>query len=99
VKVTVGLPALQLGDSVVVQAGGRRVLVCRSADGVHALDEICPHQRQSLAGGRIRGTSLFCPHHGARFSLEDGRSLSPVTPDGLKLYPCIVAGDRLEIEI
>ncbi len=98
-KVTVGLPALALGGSAVVEAGGKRVLVCRSAEGLHALDEICPHQMQSLAGGRIRGTSLFCPHHGARFSLEDGRSLSTVTPDGLKLYPCKLAGDRLEIEI
>ncbi len=98
-KITVALPALDVGASMVVVAGDKRVLVCRSTAGIHALDEICPHQLQSLAGGRVRGTSLFCPHHGARFSLEDGRSLSTVTPAGLKLFSCAVTGDKLEIEI
>jgi len=81
----------------VVTIEGKRVLLCRSAAGIHAIDEICPHQRLSLEGGRVRGASLICPHHGARFSLADGRSLSPLTPKPLTLYPVEEEGEELDI--
>ncbi|HET8613510.1 MAG TPA: Rieske (2Fe-2S) protein [Sphingomonas sp.] len=83
----------------VVTIEGKRVLLCRSAAGIRAIDEICPHQCLSLEGGRVRGSSLICPHHGARFSLEDGRSLSPLTPKPLTLYPVTEEGEELAITI
>lgn len=83
----------------VVELDGRKILLCRSAAGVHAMDEVCPHQALSLDGGRVRGASIICPHHGARFSLEDGRSMSPLTPRGLTLYPAEVIGDEVEITL
>jgi nitrite reductase/ring-hydroxylating ferredoxin subunit len=82
----------------IVECDGRKLLLCRSQKGIHAMDEMCPHQRLSLDGGRVRGDFIMCPHHGARFSLEDGRSLSPLTPNGLKLYPVQVDGDELVID-
>lgn len=78
---------------------GRRVLLCRSAAGIHAVGETCPHQLMSLEGGRVRGTSIICPHHGARFSLEDGRSMSPLTTRPLTLYPTKEEGDQLDIAL
>ncbi len=98
-KTTIPLPALAPGQSTVVTIGETSVLLCRSATGLHAMRDRCPHQDKSLAGGRIRGTSLFCPHHGARFNLEDGRSLSPLTTKALELLPCTPTGDHLEVEI
>jgi nitrite reductase/ring-hydroxylating ferredoxin subunit len=98
-KVIIPLPSLTIGQSIAVQADGRRLLICRSATGLHVMDEFCPHQLKSLEGGRIRGNSFFCPHHGARFSLEDGRSLSTVTGNGLKLRPCAVSESGLEVEL
>lgn len=83
----------------VVAIEGRKVLLCRSAAGIHAMDEMCPHQALTLDGGRVRGTSIICPHHGARFSLEDGRSMSPLTPKGLTLYPVKQDGDELDIAL
>jgi nitrite reductase/ring-hydroxylating ferredoxin subunit len=85
--------------SRIVELDGKRVLICRTASGIRAINEICPHQQLSLEGGRIRGGVLMCPHHGARFSLEDGKSLSPLTPKGLTLYPVREIGDELEIDI
>ncbi|MGK2908259.1 MAG: Rieske (2Fe-2S) protein [Sphingobium sp.] len=83
----------------VVTADGRKILLCRSAAGIHAMDEMCPHQRLSLDGGRVRGNFIMCPHHGARFSLEDGRSLSQLTPNGLTLYQTRIVADDLEIDL
>ena len=86
------------GTKVVV-IEGKRMLLCRSAAGIHAMDETCPHQAMSLDGGRIRGTSIICPHHGARFNLEDGRSMSPMTTKPLTLYPVKEEGDQIDITL
>lgn len=80
-----------------VDVKGQRVLLCRSAEGIHAMDEICPHQRLSMEGARVRGGFIMCPHHGARFNLADGRTLSPLTPNNLRLYGTRIDGDELEI--
>ena len=63
------------------------------------MDEMCPHQMLSLEGGRVRGTFIMCPHHGARFNLEDGKSLSPLTPNPLKLFPVREVDGDLEIDL
>ena len=86
------------GTKVVI-VEGKRILLCRSAAGIHAMDETCPHQAMSLEGGRVRGTSIICPHHGARFNLEDGRSMSPVTTKSLVQYPVHEADGHLEITL
>lgn len=83
----------------VVTVGDRRILLCRSATGIHAMDDMCPHQLLSLDGARVRSNFILCPHHGARFSLEDGRSLSSITPNGLTLYPTRIVDEALEIDI
>lgn len=38
------------GTKVVI-VEGKRILLCRSAAGIHAMDETCPHQAMSLEGG------------------------------------------------
>ena len=85
--------------SAIVELEGRRLLVCRDGENIRVMDEVCPHQDLSLEGARVRRGSLFCPHHGARFSLKDGRSLSPMTDCPLKFYPVAVSGDEVEIAL
>lgn len=87
------------GTATVLEVAGRRALVCRHGEGVRAMEEICPHQSLSLDGARVRRGSLFCPHHGARFSLDDGRSLSPMTDRPLAFYPATVCGEEVEIAL
>ncbi|MFT4054488.1 MAG: Rieske 2Fe-2S domain-containing protein [Novosphingobium sp.] len=85
--------------SRIVEIEGRRVLLCRSAVGIHAMDEMCPHQFLSMEGGRVRSNFIMCPHHGARFSLQDGASLSPLTPNRLTLFETRVIEEELEIDL
>jgi 3-phenylpropionate/trans-cinnamate dioxygenase ferredoxin subunit len=96
-EVSIPLADLPPGRAIAIEAGGTRVVVCRSPAGVHAMPEFCPHQALSLEGGRVRGSSIICPHHGARFSLENGRSLSPITPTSLDLLPCRIVGDTVVV--
>jgi 3-phenylpropionate/trans-cinnamate dioxygenase ferredoxin subunit len=95
----VAMPQIPPGRAVVVEANGTRLALCRTASGLHAMPEFCPHQELTLDGGRVRGESIICPHHGARFSLADGKSLSPLTPKPLQLLACRVVGDDVEIEV
>lgn len=56
-----------------VELDGRGVLLCRGNDGIRALDEICPHKRESMKFGVVFMGKLICPHHQYGFNLENGR--------------------------
>ncbi|MDB5702337.1 MAG: Rieske (2Fe-2S) protein [Sphingomonadales bacterium] len=93
------VPEVALGRSVAITVEGEQVLICRSATGLHAIRDSCPHQNLTMDGGRVRGNTIICPHHGARFSLEDGRSMSPITPKPITVLTCHEQGGELEINL
>ena len=51
--------------------------MCHTKSGVFALDNICSHAYARMSEGRLRGTRLICPLHGASFDVRDGRVLGP----------------------
>ena len=78
------------------------VVVCRVAGTLHALDDNCSHADTPLSEGRLRGTSITCPLHGAAFDVRDGSHSGPPAWEGV---PChrveedetgatLVMGDR-----
>jgi 3-phenylpropionate/trans-cinnamate dioxygenase ferredoxin subunit len=79
--------------------GGREIVVCRSKHGVHALDNICTHAFARLSEGRLRGTRLICPLHGAAFDIRDGRALGAPADEPLAVFPASIAGDRIEVAV
>lgn len=98
-KCRITTPDIAQGRSAVVEVDGQRLLVCRAPGGLHVVIDDCPHQNLTMEGGRVRGTSVICPHHGARFSLEDGRSMSPITPKALTVVPCREMDGELEVDL
>lgn len=83
-----GPATLAPGTAEIRTVAGRDVLVARAQDGqYHAVAAICSHASLSLAGGRVRGASIVCPHHGARFCLKTGRALGPPAYEGIVAYP------------
>ncbi|MGA7815855.1 Rieske (2Fe-2S) protein [Caballeronia sp.] len=86
---------------------GQRKLVfvdCRSVvlfniDGeFHAVENSCPHNGASLAGGQIEGRLLRCPAHGLRFDVATGCMPGK---GGLRLatLPVRNVGGRLELTV
>lgn len=76
------------GRTALRAVDGRPVLVACGADGLYAaVEPLCSHARLSLEAGRVRGTSIVCPHHGARFCLKTGRVLGPPAHEGIRAYP------------
>lgn len=98
-KSRIAVPDVAAGRAVAVTIEGQRVLVCRSATGLHVVRDDCPHQNLTMDGGRVRGNSIICPHHGARFSLDDGRSMSPITPKPLTVLACREQDGELEVDL
>jgi 3-phenylpropionate/trans-cinnamate dioxygenase ferredoxin subunit len=87
---------LALGSAERRQVEGRDVIVARGQDGAYyAVAAMCSHAALPLEGGRVRGTSIVCPHHGARFCLKTGRVLGPPAHEGITAYPTRVEGDEV----
>ena len=68
---------LEVGQVAPTVAGGRGVCVARTASGLAALDNRCPHQGGPLGEGTIEDGWLICPWHGYEFDPVTGEP-----PDG-----------------
>ena len=74
------LPELPLdGTGVSLEVAGRSIALFRTAEGLFALDDTCPHRGASLGMGIVLEGEVTCPWHGFHFRLRDG-----VSGDGLE---------------
>ena len=81
---------LREGRSVTV--AGREIAIFNLGDHVLAVDGRCPHKGGPLAEGIVTGSTVVCPLHAWKISLETG---SVTKPDA---NPACVATYRTRIE-
>ena len=83
-----------------VEAGveDRRVLLVRAGGRIHACAAECPHYKAPLAEGSLRGHTLTCPWHNARFDVRDGRLASPPALNDLAVYDVRVEGGMVWVK-
>jgi 3-phenylpropionate/trans-cinnamate dioxygenase ferredoxin subunit len=74
------------GQAREFDVGEWRVLVCNVGGELHAIEDVCPHDRGPLGEGRLRGAVIECPRHGARFDVRDG---SVKAPPAVRPVPCL----------
>jgi len=67
---------LPQGATLCVEIDGREILLCHTADGVFAVDNLCSHAEARLCEGKLKGQKILCPLHGAAFDVRDGSALS-----------------------
>ena len=93
------MASLGEGQSTLCKVDGRNILlVC--ADGQYfAIDGVCSHAGQSLAGGRLRGTEISCPLHGGRFDIRTGACTKAPATEPLQTYLVLVDGGKLCVEL
>jgi nitrite reductase/ring-hydroxylating ferredoxin subunit len=63
---------LDEGAMTMVKADGRRICLVRTASGVHAIDNACPHEGYGLARGGLDGELVTCQWHNWKFRVTDG---------------------------
>lgn len=80
------LTDLKEGRAAIHTIGAERVTLCRVGERVYGFEERCSHALKPLEGARIRGGTLMCPHHGARFDLETGRNVAAPAVRGIQTF-------------
>jgi 3-phenylpropionate/trans-cinnamate dioxygenase ferredoxin subunit len=95
--ITLALSEVPEGKMHALTVDGRELLICRTREGVYALDNICTHAYARLNEGRLRGNRLICPLHGAAFDVRDGRVLGAPATRPLAIHKVDVVDDRIEI--
>ena len=86
-------------DSRAVIINGTKILICRAAGELFAVENRCTHQEAELEGGRIRGCFISCPLHGVRFDLRDGTPIGQLTRDALTTYNLRVVDGMIEVAV
>jgi len=98
-KLELDLSDLPPGQLRPVEAEGEEILVCRSDEGFHALENRCPHAMVRLDGAALSGCILECPLHGGRLDVRDGSPQGPPIRRRAVLYPLRELGSgRVVIE-
>ena len=76
-----------------VEHEGKKILLCRVDDDVHAVDDLCTHEDISLSLGVLCEHRLRCPLHGSEFDIRNGKVLSEPADVDLDTYPVEVIDD------
>ena len=87
------------GQSVCVRVQGLEVLVSQVHGQFYAVHAQCSHAAQSLAYGKVRGTQVSCPLHGAKFDIRTGACLAAPAQTPLKSFPVFIEAGKVCIEI
>jgi nitrite reductase (NADH) small subunit len=66
------LQELQRRKKLLVDVGGRGVVLVLGAEGVRAIDNICIHRERELVRGTLLGNRIVCPGHQWAFDLDTG---------------------------
>jgi len=90
------VPRGQMRSCVVAN---RQIVICHTRDGLFAVDNICTHAYAHLDEGRLRGTRLICPLHGAAFDVRDGRVLGAPAVFSLPQHAIRVIDDFVEVAV
>jgi 3-phenylpropionate/trans-cinnamate dioxygenase ferredoxin subunit len=95
-----GLSEIPAGSMRDCTVEGRELVVGRTKDGMlFALDNICTHAYARMCEGRLRGTRLICPLHGASFAVRDGRALGAPASKPLASHEVRAQGDDVEVRL
>ena len=92
----------EIGDGemkMVFVDGTDQVLVIRQGDEFTATQGVCSHEYFELDKGFLTAGTLTCALHLSRFDLSSGEPLDPPAELPLAVYPVIVEGGRILIEV
>jgi 3-phenylpropionate/trans-cinnamate dioxygenase ferredoxin subunit len=84
---------------MVIVDGTDQVLVINTGGERPAVQGICSHEYFELDKGFLTNGTLTCALHLSRFDLTSGEPLDPPAELPLAVYPVVVEGGRVSIEV
>ena len=94
-----GADDVRPGRARAVAVEDQHVLLCNVDGSLYAVADVCTHDRGPLGDGRLRGSTIECPRHGARFDVRDGSVVAPPAVRALATYPVRVVDGVVEIAV
>ena len=89
------LDELPPGQQLEVNVDGQDILLCHTETGIYAVESLCTHMQRPLIGGRQHCSTMYCPHHAAKFDLATGKALSPPAFKALQTYSVTVSDETI----
>jgi nitrite reductase/ring-hydroxylating ferredoxin subunit len=102
------LHTLKEAGRMVVDVQYRTILLVYSEEGIHAIQDKCPHQGVPLSTGTVDGDTIKCKDHGLKIHLATGAVASERQADFLRLdrhsrsvptYAVVVRDDKVYIDL
>lgn len=90
---------LPRGATLCVDIEGREILLCHTAEGVFAVDNLCSHAAARLCEGKLKGNRILCPLHAAAFDVRDGAALSRPAVRPIASHLVDVDGDTIRVTL
>jgi 3-phenylpropionate/trans-cinnamate dioxygenase ferredoxin subunit len=91
-------PAPADGQMATVVVGYHRISVANVAGELYAFDDFCTHQRCSLSGGVLEGTTVVCPCHMGAFDVTTGAVVEGLPREPLRTWPVVAVDGLLAID-
>ncbi|MFC0067196.1 Rieske (2Fe-2S) protein [Umezawaea endophytica] len=81
------------GGGLIVESGGKPLVLTRTGDVVKAFGAACPHAGTTVSPPK--GGIITCPNHGSQFGASDGSLKKGPSTKGLTEVPVKVSGDQV----
>lgn len=89
---------MEARDRLVVKIDDRQIAIFKTADGLYAINNRCPHEGYPLIEGSLQGDcKLACNWHGWAFDLKNGKAIQGKDP--VKTYPVKTQDGFVMVEI
>lgn len=82
----IGIDEIESGQSQSVFVDDYPALVARIDDQFYVVEDVCTHDGQPLAGGKICDGQIACPRHGAKFDLKTGEAKTMPATKAIKAF-------------
>jgi 3-phenylpropionate/trans-cinnamate dioxygenase ferredoxin subunit len=79
--------------------GTDQILVINTGGDIRAVQGICSHEYFELDKGFLTAGTLTCALHLSRFDIVSGEALDPPAEVPLAVYPVVIEGGRVSIEV
>ena len=98
-KAVMSMAVLAEGDMAACQVDGVELLICQVRGSYYAVSNRCSHSGQTLSGGKLRGHTISCPLHGARFDVRTGECLAAPATRPIKSFPVTLERGKVLVTI
>ena len=89
---------LAVGSSRIVRVEDVPVALFHLDDGWYAIEDVCTHDGGPVAEGRLEGSVIECPRHGATFDVKTGAALTFPAVAPVSTYAVRVVDEEVQVE-